>query len=210
MMKKILISIFLSLRFLKRIISSVYFFVSFKVLNFILPNLNKVFSGRLIYARIPRCQQKTIITGKGEVSIGNHCRFGFRPGGFHRKGCIEIQPRYQNAIIKIGNDVSTNNNIFICAARCIEIGDHTLIGQNVTLMDFEAHGIPPGERHKTGEIGSIKIGNNVWIGNNVTILKNSEVGDNTIVATGAVVSGKFPANVIIGGVPAKIIKSIDS
>lgn len=50
------------------------------------------------------------------------------------------------------------------------------------------------------------IGKNVWIGNNVTILKNSEVGDNTIIAAGAVVSGKFPANVIIGGVPAKTIK----
>ncbi|UMB55472.1 hypothetical protein MKD41_08355 [Lutibacter sp. A64] len=43
---------------------------------------------------------------------------------------------------------------------------------------------------------------------NVTILKNSEVGDNSIVAIGAVVIGKFPKNVIIGGVPAKIIKTI--
>ena len=61
-----------------------------------------------------------------------------------------------------------------------------------------------------GETGSIIIGRNVWIGNNVTILKNSEIGENTIVATGAVVSGKFGANLIVGGVPAKIIKSIDS
>jgi maltose O-acetyltransferase len=41
------------------------------------------------------------------------------------------------------------------------------------------------------------------------ILKNSEVGKNTIVAAGSVVTGSFPSNVIIGGVPAKIIKMID-
>ena len=75
-------------------------------------------------------------------------------------------------------------------------------------MDHEAHGISPLERRQLGEIGKVIIGKNVWIGNNVTILKNSEVGENSIVATGAVVAGFFPSNVIIGGVPAKIIRNI--
>lgn len=75
-------------------------------------------------------------------------------------------------------------------------------------MDHEAHGVHPTERRKLGEIGKVIIGKNCWLGNNVTILKNSEIGENTIVATGAVVAGKFPANVIIGGVPAKIIKTL--
>ena len=55
----------------------------------------------------------------------------------------------------------------------------------------------------------VVIDENVWIGNNVMILKNSEIGKNSIVAAGAVVSGVFPPNVIIGGVPAKVIKEID-
>ena len=65
-------------------------------------------------------------------------------------------------------------------------------------MDFEAHGKQPDKRLEMGETGSIIIGRNVWIENNVTILKNSEIGENTIVATGAVVSGKFGANLIVG------------
>lgn len=75
-------------------------------------------------------------------------------------------------------------------------------------MDHEAHGIPPDKRRELGAIGEVVIGENVWIGNNVTILKDSHVGDNSIVAAGAVVSGRFPENVIIGGVPAKIIRSL--
>jgi len=181
----------------------------FLFLYFFLPNLRKIINGKMqIEKRYPICEQLTRITGLGRVEIGDNCFFGFKMGGFHKGGEIELQARYKNAVIRISNNVATNNNIFIVAAKYIEIGDDTLIGQNVTIMDHEAHGINPDKRRQTGEIGTVIIGKNVWLGNYVTILKNSNIGDNTIVATGAVVSGIFPANVIIGGVPAKIIKTI--
>lgn len=66
------------------------------------------------------------------------------------------------------------------------------------------------DRRKVGETGCVRIEQNVWIGNNVTILKNTVIGENTIIAAGAVVSGNYPSNVIIGGVPAKIIKHLDA
>ncbi|WP_157972852.1 acyltransferase [Aureibaculum luteum] len=163
---------------------------------------------RINYKERPICNQKVYLTGGGQIKIGKGCIFGYKIGGFHKGGSIEIQPRYKGAIIKIGNNVATNNNIFICSANHIEINDNTRIGQNVTIMDFEAHGIDPRKRNKVGEIGEIIIGENVWIGNNVIILKNSSIGQNSIIAAGAVVSGVFPDNVIIGGVPAKIIKTI--
>ncbi len=102
----------------------------------------------------------------------------------------------------------TNNNVFICAANLVDIGKGTLVGESVTIMDHEAHGIAAGERRQLGKVGEIRIGENVWIGNNVMILKNSSIGDNTIVAAGAIVSGNFPANVIIGGIPAKLIRQL--
>jgi len=180
-----------------------------KCFNFIIPNAKSIISNRVTYVnRQPSCHQKMIITGLGTVEIGSNCSFGYKMGGFHRGGSIEIQARYKKSKIKIGNNVSTNNNIFLCAANYIEIGDDTLIGQYVTIMDHEAHGVNPNFRRQIGEIGQIIIGKNTWLGNNVLILKNSEIGDNSIVSAGAVVSGKFPANVIIGGVPAKIIKSL--
>lgn len=53
-----------------------------------------------------------------------------------------------------------------------------------------------------------RIRKNVWIGSNATILQGVKIGDNAIVAAGAVVTKDVPANTIVGGVPAKIIKSI--
>ena len=203
------------LSFLKKVFNYCYRRPMSKILRvnkvftkFILPNLKPMIKGNLNLAKQISVQQIVLCQGSGNVSIGERCSFGFKLGGFWRGGSIELQARNVNSKIKIGNNIATNNNIMLCAANYIEIGDDTLIGQYVTIMDHEAHGTMPENRRKVGEIGKVTIGKNCWIGNNVTILKNTEIGNNTIIATGAVVSGRFPENVIIGGVPAKIIKTI--
>lgn len=179
-----------------------------KLFNYWIPNWKNILFGKIVLASNVRFDQYTLIEGAGKVKIGQNCTFGCKLGGFHRGGSIEIQTRFKNAKIIIENNVATNNNIFLCAANLIKIGKSTRIGHFVTVMDFEAHSTNPEKRNKVGKIGQVIIGENVWIGNNVTILKNSEIGKNTIVAAGAVVAGKFPSNVIIGGIPAKMIKSI--
>lgn len=55
----------------------------------------------------------------------------------------------------------------------------------------------------------IRIGNNVWIGAQATVLPGVTIGDGAIVGAGAVVTRDVPANVIVGGIPAKIIKKIE-
>jgi acetyltransferase-like isoleucine patch superfamily enzyme len=177
-------------------------------IRLIFPNVMAIIFGRLKFASDVSPNQRIICEGYGIVRIGKNCSFGYRKGGFWRGGSIELQARNSNSRIIIGDNVATNNNVFVCAAKSITIGDNTLIGQNVTISDHEAHGINPEERGKVGKIGRVIIGENVWIGSNVTILKNSEIGKNSVVATGAVVSGTFPDNVIIGGIPAKIIRNL--
>ncbi|OXB05318.1 hypothetical protein B0A81_15320 [Flavobacterium plurextorum] len=189
-------------------INAVFFHYYGQIFCFFLPNLISILCKRVVFKSKISVQQIIVCRGVGRVEIGENCSFGYILGGFHKGGSIELQARYQDSIIKIGNNVSTNNNIMMCSANYIEIGEKTLIGQYVTIMDHEAHNTDPARRQEIGEIGKIIIGKNAWLGNNVTILKNSEIGDNTIVANGAVVSGKFPANVIIGGIPARIIKSL--
>lgn len=151
--------------------------------------------------------QKTIINGKGKIHIGNNVSIGYKLGGNFYKNRSEFQPRYKDAVIEIGDNVSFNNNIFICSAKKVSIGEDSLIGEGVTIFDFEAHGTMPYDRHKLGEKKEVIIGKNVWIGSKVTILKGARIGDNSVIAAGSVILGKeYPANAIIGGNPARVLK----
>lgn len=93
----------------------------------------------------------------------------------------------------------------------IEFGDNIDINDNFTLLthDFGAYAI----RGKYGEFinssGKVKIGSNVVIGRDVTILKGVEIGDNTIIALGAVVTKSMPPNSVVAGIPARVISSLD-
>lgn len=194
---------------LKKLLIKRLFYRLAQFKNWYWPNRSAIKIKRIILqSKAPLCNQYTIVSGQGRLTLGDKCEFGYKLGGRFRNGSIEIQPRYENAVITIADKVLTNNNVFICAANSITIGHSSRIGESVTIMDHEAHGIAAHERSLTGEIGEIIIGSNVWIGNNVIVLKNSFIGNNTIVAAGAVVSGSFPANVIIGGIPAKVIRQL--
>lgn len=111
---------------------------------------------------------------------------------------------------KCGSNCGLGTDSFYGCAGGIEIGDDVIVG-NFVSMHSENHNfsdtqIPirlQGVNHK-----GIKIGNDCWIGAKVTILDGSVIGNGCVIAAGAVVTGKqFPDNVIIGGVPAKIIGS---
>lgn len=86
-------------------------------------------------------------------------------------------------------------------------GDGVLIGHNVVLATLN-HDVDP---QKRGDMfpAPIRIGNNVWIGAQATVLPGVTIDDGAIVAAGAVVTRDVPANVIVGGFPAKIIKKIE-
>mgnify|MGYP001404532548 CR=1 FL=1 len=155
--------------------------------------------------------QQAVINGKGSVIIGDKVSIGYKLGGNYYKNRSEFQPRYKDAVIEIGDEVAFNNNIFICCAQRVKIGNNCLVGEGVTILDFEAHGTSPYNRHKLGNKKEVIIGNNVWIGSKVIILKGAKIGDNSIIAAGSVVLGKeYPSNVIIGGNPARIIKEIEN
>ena len=64
------------------------------------------------------------------------------------------------------------------------------------------------EKRKLTYSAPIVLGKNVWVGSNATILQGVTIGDNAVVGAGAVVTKDVPANTVVGGVPAKFIKSI--
>ena len=111
-----------------------------------------------------------------------------------------------------GRNIHVDENVFINA--CCQFQDHggiwigegCLIGHNVVFATLN-HDLKP-ERRQVCIPNSIKLGKNVWIGSNATILSGVNIGDNAVVAAGAVVNKDVEANSIVGGVPAKFIKWI--
>lgn len=109
---------------------------------------------------------------------------------------------------RIGKNVFINFNCTILDLGGITIEDHVLIAPNVSLLS-EGHPVEPQQRHSLVP-KPILIKKNAWIGAGATILQGVTVGENSIVAAGAVVSNDVPDNVIAGGIPAKIIKYFNS
>lgn len=142
-----------------------------------------------------RFQCSTIEIGEKCIFISSSL-FNFR-GINHR--CI-LQTGKPNARIKIGNQCGFSG-VSIVADNEVTIGDHTTVGANAIIGDRDDHtDIYPSNPQP------IHIGKHVWIGMNATIMKGVTIGDNAIVGAGAIVTKNVPANAIVAGVPAKIIK----
>lgn len=111
--------------------------------------------------------------------------------------------------IFVGENFYCNfHNVFLDICP-ITIGDNCLFGPNVQLYTA-SHPLEPGKRNSGQELGKpITIGNNVWIGGSSVVIPGVTLGDNVVVAAGAVVTKSFPANVVVGGNPAQIIKTIE-
>ncbi|WP_417359368.1 sugar O-acetyltransferase [Galbibacter sp.] len=107
---------------------------------------------------------------------------------------------------KIGKNVFINFNCTILDLGGVTIEDGVLIAPNVNLLS-EGHPIAPQDR-QTLVPGPILIKKNAWIGANATILPGVTIGENSVVAAGAIVSIDVPDNVIVGGIPAKVIREI--
>ena len=108
--------------------------------------------------------------------------------------------------IHIGKHVFINMGCKFQDQGGIFIGDGVLIGHNVVLATLN-HAMQP-ERRSDMLPAPIHIGKRVWIGSNATVLPGVTIGDGAEVAAGAVVTRDVPANTVVGGVPAKVIRPI--
>ena len=123
-----------------------------------------------------------------------------------------IVTRTKNATIKIGNNVGISGAT-IYARNSISIGDNTLIGGNVKILDNDFHPIEIEARNANDEdkIRSkpIIIGKNCFIGCNAIILKGTILGDGCVVGAGSIVSGVFDEGSIIVGNPGTVVKKVN-
>ncbi len=111
-----------------------------------------------------------------------------------------------------GKNITVGKNVFINEGCCfqdqggIEIGDDCLVGQQVVIATLN-HDLKPTHR-KDMLPKRVKIGKNVWIGAHATILPGVTIGDNAVIAAGAVVTKDVDSNAVVAGVPARKVKDI--
>ena len=111
-----------------------------------------------------------------------------------------------------GKNITVGKNVFINSGCCfqdqggITIGDGALIGHQVVLATLN-HDLNP-ERRKSMKAAPIVIGKNVWIGAHATVLAGVCIGDNAVIAAGAVVTKDVPPLTVVAGIPAKTVNSV--
>lgn len=129
-----------------------------------------------------------IMFGK-RFSVGKNTTFRPNFGLYLEKG----------ASIKIGEDCFFNRGCSINCLESVEIGNHTIFGENVKIYD-QNHKFRDADRliRKQGySVDKVKIGNNCWICTNVVILKGVTIGDNSVIGAGCVIYKDVPANSIV-------------
>lgn len=111
-----------------------------------------------------------------------------------------------------GRNIKLGRNVFINSGCCfqdqggIELGDGCMIGHQVVIATLN-HDLMP-ERRASMIPAKVTLGRNVWVGAHATILPGVTIGDNSVVAAGAVVTKDVPANCVAAGVPASVVKRL--
>jgi maltose O-acetyltransferase len=123
---------------------------------------------------------------------------------------VNIRPRVYFGAgrnISIGDDSMLGQNSIIGSTAAVVIGNDVMMGPEV-LIYTSNHGMEPGipMRRQALQCAPVCVGNDVWIGARCIILPGITIGDGAVLAAGAVVTADVPANAVVGGVPAKLLK----
>ncbi|MDX6581713.1 MAG: hypothetical protein QOI10_897 [Solirubrobacterales bacterium] len=120
--------------------------------------------------------------------------------------------RCHEGVVEIGAKTVMGQECTISAYRRIRIGQQCVIADRAMFIDFD-HGIVEVERPIRQQgiyMRDVEVGSNVWIGYGTCVLRGVRVGDNSVVGTNAVVAKDVPANSVVGGVPARVIRMRDA
>ena len=208
------------INFILRILN---FFLNFKTRFFRIWNRFMFWTKGVEYGKNMKVYNRIYFRGKGKVVIGDD--FIFTSGSSINPICRNIRGSLytmtKEARIEIGDRVGISSAC-LWAKDHIKIGNDVNIGGDCLIIDNDAHPIEYLERRSSfiktegidvfySRINSapIKIDDDVWIGARCQILKGVHIGPRSIIAAGSIVNKDIPADVLAGGVPCKVIRSLN-
>ncbi len=116
--------------------------------------------------------------------------------------------RCHEGVVEIGDKTVMGQECTISAYQRVRIGEQCVIADRAMFIDFD-HGVVEVERPIRVQgiyKRDVEVGSNVWVGYGACVLRGVRVGDNSIIGTNAVVTRDVPANAVVAGVPARIIR----
>src|SRR5919112_3255533 len=149
----------------------------------------------------------------GPVFFGKNLELQISPRGEIRFGRFVwigdgTKIRCHEGVVELGEKTVMGQECTISAYQRVRIGDECVIADRAMFIDFD-HGIVEVERpirlqgiYKR----DVEVGNNVWIGYGACVLRGVSIGDNAVIGTNSVVTKDVPANAVVGGIPARIIR----
>jgi acetyltransferase-like isoleucine patch superfamily enzyme len=150
-----------------------------------------------------------LFLGSGlELQIGRRGRIEF--GRFVWLG-HGTKVRCHEGVVEIGAKTVLGQECTISAYERVRIGEQCVIADRAMFIDFD-HGVVEVDRpiRKQGiYTRAVEVGSNVWVGYGACILRGVRVGDNSIIGTNSVVTKDVPANAVVAGVPARIVRMRD-
>ena len=165
---------------------------------------------------------KKAYLGRGSRVIGTRLIEVGEKLSIGRYAWIEVVDLYSgmsdSPVIRLGKGFHASERLHISAVNRVEVGDDCLFGSGVYISDHnhgsykgeeQSHASEPPVARKLVSHGPVVIGSKVWIGDNVTIAGSVRIGDGVVVGANSVVTRDVPDNVIVGGIPAKILKKFN-
>jgi acetyltransferase-like isoleucine patch superfamily enzyme len=153
-------------------------------------------------------EQLPYLTGRGQLVFGERVRLSGKPSiGFCNRICARPE-------LVVGSDTFIGHGCGFSIARSVHIGNHCLLASGVGIRDYDGHPLDA-RRRRAGEfvdpqdIRPVVIGDDVWLGAGALILKGVTVGARSIVAAGAIVTRDVPADAVVAGNPARVVKHLD-
>jgi acetyltransferase-like isoleucine patch superfamily enzyme len=149
----------------------------------------------------------------GPVFFGKHLELQIAPGATIRFGRFVwvgdgTKIRCHEGEVEIGAKTVLGQECTISAYRRVRIGEQCVVADRAMFIDFD-HGVVEVERPIRQQgiyMREVDVGSNVWIGYGVCVLRGVRVGDNSVLGTSSVVTRDVPANAVVGGIPAQLLR----
>ena len=156
----------------------------------------RITQGRLVVFH----RRSPYFRGRGELSLGPRVRLRSHP----TKVTLAVA---EGGRLSIGEGAFLNHGVTVHAERSVTIGRDVRLADCVAIWDTDFHPVQEGEEVR---VAPVVIEDNAWVGRNAIVLPGVTIGRSAVVAAGAVVTTDVPANTLVAGNPARVIRELNS